>query len=88
MVRRYRGDVATHGDKVVVALDPEIVARARAEFGETGASDAAIVERALNALFLDRLLDTTQARSDLSPEEAEALAIAEVKAARRERGAA
>jgi hypothetical protein len=78
-----------HDDgKVVVALDPEIVARARAEFGDTDASDAAIVERALDALFLDRLLDTTQARSPLSPEEAEALAVAEVKAARRERGAA
>lgn len=80
--------MAKSKDKVTVELDAEIVERARAEFGSADASDAAIVERALNALFLDRLLDTTQARSNLSPEEAEALAYSEIKAARRERGAA
>lgn len=55
---------------MTVELDASIVDRARAEFGEGGDSDAAIVESALNALFLDRLLDATQARSDLTPEQA------------------
>ena len=82
------GCVPAADDKVTVALDASIVDRARAEFGEGGDSDAAIVESALNALFLDRLLDATQARSDLTPEQADELAYSEVKAARRERGAA
>ncbi len=74
-------------NKVTVALDASIVDRARAEFGESADSDAAIVESALNALFLDRLLDATQARSDLTAEQAETLAYSEIEASRRERGA-
>jgi hypothetical protein len=37
---------------------------------------------------LGRLLDVTQARSELSEEEAERLAVEEVRAARRERSSA
>jgi hypothetical protein len=35
-------NVAADDDKVVVALDPEIAARARAEFGGTGESEAIV----------------------------------------------
>jgi len=79
--------MAAAENKVTVAIDASIVDRARAEFGESNDSDAAIVESALNALFLDRLLDATQARSDLTDEQAEELAYSEVHAARRERAA-
>jgi len=77
----------TPANKVAVALDASIVDRARAEFGESNDSDAAIVESALNALFLDRLLDATQARSDLTAEQVGKLSYPEVHAARRERAA-
>jgi hypothetical protein len=51
-------------------------------------SDAAVVERALNAYLLGRIVDITQARSNLSEDHAERLAYEELHAARRERGAA
>jgi hypothetical protein len=63
----------SNGEKVTVALDAEIVARTRDELGAREESDAAVVERALNAYLLGRLLDATQARSGLSEEEAEKL---------------
>jgi hypothetical protein len=75
-------------DKVAVELDAQIVERTRAELGSGNESDATVVERALNAYLLGRLLDTTQAKADLTEEEAEGLAYEELQAARRERGAA
>jgi len=80
--------MAAQGDKITVQLDAQIIERMRAELGAGGQSDAAVVERALNAYLLGRLLDATQARSDLSEEQAERLAYEEQHAARRERGAA
>jgi hypothetical protein len=77
--------MAANGDKVTVALDAEIVASMRAELGAGDASDAAVVERALNAYLLGRLMDATQARSGLHAEEAERLASDELHASRRER---
>lgn len=77
----------SNGKKVSVDLDAEIVARTRDELGAGEASDAAVVERALNAYLLGRLLDT-QARSGLSEADAEKLAVDEVRAARRERSSA
>jgi hypothetical protein len=74
--------------KVSVELDAEIVERTRSAVGASGDSDAAVVERALNAYLLGRVLDATQPRSELSEEEAERLAYEELHAARRERGAA
>jgi hypothetical protein len=76
------------GEKVTVDLDAQLVARTRDELGGGAESDAAVVERALNAYLLGRLLDVTQARSELSEEEAERLAVEEVRAARRERSSA
>jgi Arc/MetJ family transcription regulator len=80
--------VPSNGEKVTVDLDAEIVARTRDELGAHDESDAAVVERALNAYLLGRLLDTTQAKSGLSEGEADKLATAEVRAARRERSSA
>jgi hypothetical protein len=80
--------MASRSKKVSVSLDAEIVERTRSAVGAGAESDAAVVERALNAYLLGRILDTTQARSTLSDEEAELLAYEELHAARRERGAA
>jgi putative PIN family toxin of toxin-antitoxin system len=78
--------MANRGDKVTVELDAEMVERARAELGLDSESDTAVVERALNAYLMGRLLDVTQARAGLSEQEAERLAYTELHAARRERG--
>lgn len=80
--------MAAREDKVTVQVDAEMVERARAELGLGGGSDAAVVERALNAYLLGRLLDVTQVRAGLSEEEASRLAFEELRASRRERGVA
>ncbi len=80
--------MAAHGDKVTVQLDAEMVERARAELGLDSETDTAVVERALNAYLMGRLLDATQARAGVSEEEAQRLVYEELHAARRERGAA
>ncbi len=80
--------MAARGKKVNVELDAQIVERTRTELGAGTASDAAVVERALNAYLLGRLLDATQERAGLSEEDAERLAYEEVRSSRRERGAA
>lgn len=74
--------------KVTVQLDAEMIEQARAELGLSAATDAAVVERALNAYLLGRLVDSIQAKSGLSEEEANRLAYDELHAMRRERGAA
>jgi hypothetical protein len=71
--------------KVTVALDAES-ARTRDVVGDADLPDAAVIERALNAYLLGRLLDATQATSDLAAEQADQLAVDEVRAYRRERG--
>jgi len=81
-------DMAAREDKVTVQVDAEMVERARAELGLGGGSDAAVVERALNAYLLGRLLDVTQAQAGLGEGEASRLAYEELRASRRERGAA
>jgi hypothetical protein len=70
---------------VRVDLDADMVARARAELGIADASDTAVVERALNAYLLGRLLDDVQSDAALSEEEATRLANEELHAMRRER---
>jgi predicted RNA-binding Zn ribbon-like protein len=76
--------MASDGDKVSVALDATIVADVRRVVDPAVKSDAAAVERALNAYLLGRLVDRTQARSDLGTEDAEHVAYDEVHAQRRE----
>jgi hypothetical protein len=56
--------------------------------GAGAESDGAVVERALNAYLLGRVMDTAQAQSNLSEKDAERLAYEELHASRRERGAA
>lgn len=75
-------------NKVKVELDSEIVAQTRSALGADTESDAVVVERALNAYLLGRLLDATQQQVGMTEEEAERLAYDELQAARRERGAA
>lgn len=72
----------------MVEVNAEMIERARAELGLGGGSDAAVVERALNAYLMGRLLDVTQARASLSEDKASRLACEELRASRRERGAA
>lgn len=75
------------GEKINVALDADTIAQAREQLGEpgTGLDDAAVVERALDAYLLRRLMQSTQAASDLTAEEAERTAYEELHASRRER---
>lgn len=80
--------MATPDAKITVELDAEMVARARTELGLDSESDTAVVERALNAYLIGRLLDATQSRSGLSEDDANRLAYEELKAVRSNRGAA
>src|SRR5438094_7206642 len=50
-----RGKMAARRDKVAVELDARIIERTRAELGARAESDAAVVERALNAYLLGRV---------------------------------
>lgn len=86
---RYRVGVASY-DKVTISVDADMVAQAREELGEpvVGLPDGAVIERAVNAYLLRRMVDATQAASDLTAEEAERIAYEELRASRRERGAA
>jgi hypothetical protein len=76
--------MAPRDKKVTVDLDAKIVDRARTELGAGEKSDAAVVERALNAYLQGRLIDTTQSGTGLSDDDAERLAYDELRAARRE----
>lgn len=75
-------------DKVSVELDAEMVERARVQLGLDRASDATVVERALNAYLLGRLIDATQASAGLTEHDAERIAYEELRSSRRERGTA
>jgi hypothetical protein len=76
-------------DKITVSLDASIVAQAREQLGEpvAGLADDAVIERAINAYLLRRMVDTTQLAASLSEEEAERVAYDELSAARQERRA-
>jgi hypothetical protein len=72
-------------EKVTVRLDANMVERMRAELGVADESDAAMIERALNAYLLERLMDASQAGAQLAEADAERLAYEELHAARAER---
>jgi len=61
---------------------------ARAEARDASRPDDEIIEDALSRYLLERLLDKTQQRSNLSEEEATRLAVEELHTMRRERDAA
>jgi hypothetical protein len=82
------GTTAPHGNKVTVDLDAQIVDRVRTELCAGAQSDAAVVESALNAYLLGRLLDDTQTGAGLSDDGAERLIYEELHVARRERAQA
>ena len=74
-------------DKVNVSLDADMIAQARAQLGEPVANlaDGAVIERAVNAYLLRRMVDATQAAAGLSEDDAERVAYEELAASRRER---
>lgn len=74
-------------DKITVSLDAEMIAQAREQLGAPAAelADGAIIERAVNAYLLRRMVDATQVASGLGEEEAERIAYEELAASRRER---
>jgi hypothetical protein len=80
--------MATARRTVQVNLDEKLVSRARAEARDANRPDDEIIEEALSGYLLERLLDKTQRRADLSEEDATRLAIDELHAMRRERDAA
>jgi hypothetical protein len=74
-------------DKVTVSLDADMIAQAREQLGEPVAklADGAVIERAVNAYLLRRMVDATQAAAGLREEDAERGAYEELAASRRER---
>ena len=80
--------MATARRTVHVELDERLVSRARAQARDATQSDDEIIEDALSRYLLERLLDKTQQRADLSEEQATRLAVEELHALRRERDAA
>jgi hypothetical protein len=70
--------------KINLPLDEELVRRARDhDLGQSSKSDAQVVEDALSVMLGLRALDDARALGTLSPEAADELAVAEVRAARR-----
>jgi hypothetical protein len=70
--------------KIKLTLDGELVRRAREQdLGEDTKSDAEVVEDALSVFLGLRALDEARAQGTLAPEEADELAVAEVRATRR-----
>jgi hypothetical protein len=80
--------MATARRTVHVELDERLVSLARADARLATRSDEEIIEDALSRYLLERLLDKTQQRADVSEEQATRLAIEELRAMRRERDAA
>jgi hypothetical protein len=75
--------------KINLTLDEELIRRAREQdAGEAAKSDAQVVEDALVVFLGLRALDDARAQGTLGPEDADALAVAEVRAARRARSRA
>jgi hypothetical protein len=69
--------------KINLSLDEELIQRAREQDVGEGKSDAQVVEDALSVFLGLRALDEAHAQGTLSPEAADELAVAEVRAARR-----
>jgi hypothetical protein len=84
-IERYPG-LAMATRKVNLMLDEELVRRARRQdVGEAHKSDVQVVEDAL-AVFLGlRALDEARAQGTLAAEDADRLAVKEVRAVRRAR---
>jgi hypothetical protein len=71
--------------KTTVYLDPDVLRATRIRAARTGKRDSDVVEEALREYLGLAVIDRIRARSDFTPEEAEALAYEELHALRRER---
>jgi plasmid stability protein len=71
--------------KTTVYLDPDVLRAMRIRAARTGKRDSDVVEEALREFLGLAVIDRVRARSNLSEDEAMALANQEVHAARRER---
>ncbi len=72
--------------KISVQLDEVPIRRARQQDGAgAGKSDVEVIEDALAVCLRLRALDEARAQGMLDPEQADRLAVKEVRAARRER---
>ena len=74
-------------DVTTVALSGEIADAVRAEAARTGRTDAEVVEVAVRRLLGPSILDQFWTRSELTDDEAMAIALAEIRAHRAERRA-
>ncbi len=72
--------------KVSLPLDEELIRRTRLQDrGGAGKSDVEVIEDALAVYLGLRALDDARAQGTLDPEQADRLAVEEVRATRRER---
>jgi hypothetical protein len=71
--------------KTTVYLDPRVLRATRVRAARTGKRDSDVVEEALREYLGLAVIDRIRARSNLTPEEAEAAAYEELQAFRRER---
>lgn len=74
--------------RVPVNLDPDLVQRARDAVGSAEKSDTEVVEDALAVYVGMRALDVAQRQGPLDEDEANRVAVDEVRAVRRARDAA
>ena len=74
--------------KVNLMLDEELVRRARQQDASVGKSDVQVVEDALAVYLGLRALDEARAQGTLDADEADRLAVQEVRAVRRARSQA
>lgn len=71
--------------KIPVPLDEELIRRARdADPAQAGRSDDEVIERALSRYLARKALDEMRAEGTLSENEAERVALKELRAARRD----
>jgi len=80
---RYRGLImATR--KVNLMFDEDLIVRARQQdIGESSKTDVQVVEDALSVFLGLRALDESRAQGTLAPDNADRLAVDEVRAVRR-----
>lgn len=72
--------------KLTIELDEDLIRRARARTGNRGGSDDAVIANAVEAFVGLAALDDAHSRGGLAPDEADALAVEEVRAHRASRG--
>lgn len=82
---RYRRRMAVARQTVTLELDRDLVERARRRSGREPASDTAVVEEALAIYSGMKALAAAQSERGLPEDEADRLAVEEVRAHRRER---